>query len=115
MTAEEALEGIAKILQEYRQSKPASAGKRPFITKSEFGTLTLPHGTRLEKEYLGKVLKAQIDDGAIVWNGKRFDSLSPAAVASGRSINPDCNAPNGFLWWNVEIDGKWLPVGQLRK
>jgi hypothetical protein len=77
--------------------------------------LELPHGTVLYHRYKEHDLYATIDDGAIRFGDQRFDHLSKAADAAGKSVDDACHAPNGFKWWRVERDGEWVQLDKLRK
>ena len=73
--------------------------------------VSFPHGTELRAEYSGRKYFAKVDDGAIVYEGKRFKSPSPAANAITG------NAVNGWKFWECKMPGKnrWVPIGKLRK
>jgi hypothetical protein len=44
-----------------------------------------------------------------------YDSPSKAALVAGLTVYKDCNTPNGYKWWNVQRDGKWVPIEKLAK
>ena len=73
--------------------------------------VSFPHGTELRAEYSGRKYYARVEDGAIVYEGKRFKSPSPAAKAvTGNSVN-------GWIFWECKMPGKngWLSLSKLRK
>ncbi|MFN2406662.1 MAG: DUF2924 domain-containing protein [Pyrinomonadaceae bacterium] len=73
--------------------------------------VSFPHGTEMRAEYSGRKYFAKVDDGAIVYDGKRFKSPSPAANAITG------NAVNGWKFWECKMPGKnrWVPISKLRK
>jgi hypothetical protein len=73
--------------------------------------VTLPHGTELRATYKGRRYEAKIENGAIVYEGKSFKSLSPAAKAvTGHPWN-------GWDFWEYKLPGKnnWALMNKLRK
>jgi Protein of unknown function (DUF2924)/Restriction Enzyme Adenine Methylase Associated len=73
--------------------------------------VTFPHGTEFRAEYSGRKYYAKVEDGAIVYEGKRFKSPSPAARAvTGNSVN-------GWTFWECKMPGKntWVSMSELRK
>ena len=71
----------------------------------------LPNGSRLKKVYKGKEYLAEVKDGYIWVNGKRYPSPSAAAVAvTGSPVN-------GWRWWEVKRpqDSEWISLDQLRE
>lgn len=80
---------------------------RPWVN-SVYG-VTLPHGAPLRMFYKGQEHTGQIDDGAIVAGGQRFDNLSAAADAmTGVNLN-------GWQYWQVELEGNWVKLMSLRQ
>jgi len=85
---------------------PDSAGV-PWVWKG----VSFPPGTELRAEYGGRKYYAKVEDGAIVYEGKRFKSPSPAARAvTGNSVN-------GWIFWECRMPGKtgWISLSKLRK
>ena len=75
----------------------------------------VPHGTSLRMVYKGVEYFADVRDGKVVWNGKRFKSLSDAAVAVIRSTGSNRPTENGWRVWQAQDDtGRWTPVMDLR-
>lgn len=69
-----------------------------------------PQGTQARARYKGVLYVAEVKDGALVVNGKRFDSPSSAAM----SIT---NSPvNGWNFWEVKLPGReaWEAMKSLR-
>ena len=86
---------------------------RPFVGTTNNKRVQLPHGEKLHKIYQHVPLEAQIDDGAIVFNGKRHSHISAAAVAAAKTVNKNCHMPNGYKFWRVLRDGKSVPLDML--
>lgn len=63
----------------------------------------IPHGSDLRATYKGKEYHARVDDGSIVWNGRRFGSPSKAAVAVIRSTGSDRTTENGWRFWEIRL------------
>ena len=86
-------------------------GSRPFKTND----LELPDGELLWHKYKGVDLYAKVVDGWIMVGDARFDSLSLAADAAGKSVDPACHKPNGYRWWAVKRNGKWVTLETIRR
>ena len=59
-----------------------------------------PQGTEVRAKYKGKTHVAEVQDGALVVEGKRYDSPSSAAI----SITG--NPVNGWTFWEVKLPGQ---------
>jgi len=70
-----------------------------------------PAGTEFRATYKGKVLTACVEGGALVLNGQRYDSPSPAAMSVTNS------AVNGWRFWECRLPGKstWQLMENLRR
>jgi hypothetical protein len=70
-----------------------------------------PSGTEFRATYKGQTYLARVEGGALVFNGKRFDSPSAAAV----SITG--NPVNGWHFWQCRLPGEasWRMIKALRK
>ncbi len=71
----------------------------------------IPGGTEFRSNYNGQIHPAHIEMGALVYNGKRYDSPSAAAVAvTGSSVN-------GWRFWECRLPGKssWQLLDSLRR
>jgi hypothetical protein len=69
-----------------------------------------PAGTEFRANFKGQTYLAKVEDGALVWNGKRFDSPSaPAVKIAG-------HAQNGWNFWECRMPGqtRWIPIKTLR-
>lgn len=70
-----------------------------------------PAGTEFRANYKGQTYLARVEKGALVLNGKRFDTPSAAAV----SITG--NPVNGWHFWQCRLPGEasWRMIKALRK
>ncbi|MCX8115003.1 MAG: DUF4357 domain-containing protein, partial [Burkholderiaceae bacterium] len=84
-----------------------NAGGVPWVTKG----VTFPHGTEFRATHKGQMHKGVVQNGALVLNGKRFNSPSAAAV----SITG--NPVNGWRFWECKLPGsdRWTLIAELRK
>ena len=73
--------------------------------------VTFPVGTEFRANYKGQTILGKVESGALVVNGKRFDSPSSAAV----SITG--NMVNGWIFWECRLPGNttWQMTKTLRK
>lgn len=73
--------------------------------------VTFPVGTEFRANYKGQTILGKVESGALVVNGKRFDSPSSAAV----SITG--NMVNGWIFWECRLPGNttWQMIKTLRK
>ena len=70
-----------------------------------------PQGTQFRATYKGQNYLAEVENGALLVNGKRYDSPSAAAM----SIT---HAPvNGWTFWEAKFPGRgtWEEIKALRK
>ena len=70
-----------------------------------------PQGTQARAKYKGQLHLAEVRDGALMHNGKRYDSPSSAAMAITN------NKPvNGWTFWEVKLPGggDWQTMKDLR-
>ncbi len=83
----------------------ASTGK-PWVPKG----VTFPHGTELRAKYKGQIYYATVEDGALVYDGKRFSAPSPAATAV-TNTNVD-----GWWFWEYRApnQNEWVKIAHLR-
>jgi hypothetical protein len=73
--------------------------------------VAFPAGTEFRASYKGKSIYGRVETGALVVNGKRFDSPSAAAVAvTGNPVN-------GWIFWECKQPGRssWQIIKSLRK
>lgn len=84
-----------------------SPGRGDWIAKG----VRFPVGTEFRAGYKGQTCYGKVESGALVVNGKRFDSPSAAAVAiTGSPVN-------GWTFWECRLPGKnsWQMIKSLRK
>jgi len=102
---------LRQILGLPAKKGPAVAGGVPapgdWVTKG----VRFPTGTEFRASYKGQTYLARIEGGALVLNGKRYDSPSSAAV----SITG--NPVNGWTFWECRVPGQagWKTIKSLRK
>ena len=83
---------------------PATGG---WFTKG----VTFPDGTEFRATHKGQAYSSKVESGALVLNGKRYDSPSAAAVEiTGRPTN-------GWIFWECRLPGKtsWQIIKSFRK
>ena len=70
-----------------------------------------PFGTDFRASYKGKMHTAKVEGGAMVLNGKKYYSPSPAAMSVTDS------AINGWRFWECRFPGKsgWQLLENLRR
>ena len=75
------------------------------------GGATFPHGTEFRAKYKGHTYRARVENGALAFNGERYDSPSPAAMAVTR------NSVNGWIFWECRVPGhsSWARIDSLRR
>jgi hypothetical protein len=70
-----------------------------------------PAGTEFRATYKGQTYLGRVEAGALVLNGKRFDT--PSAAAMSITGNP----VNGWTFWQARLPGQagWKMIKSLRK
>jgi Protein of unknown function (DUF2924) len=71
----------------------------------------LPSGTELRSIYKGKAYLARVNSGALVLQGRRFESPSAAAMSiTGSPVN-------GWTFWQCKLPGqdRWQVLKSLRR
>ena len=88
-------------------SRSAAPAADDWVTKG----VRLPAGTELRATYKGQTHLARVAAGALVLDGKRFDSPSAAAMSITR------HPVNGWMFWECRPpgQGKWLRLKALRR
>jgi hypothetical protein len=104
------------VVRELLGLKPAAAAeaKAPNGVSAEDWVakgVRFPAGTEFRANYKGKVHTARVEGGALVLNGRRYDSPSPAAMSVTDS------AVNGWRFWECRLPGKstWQLMENLRR
>jgi hypothetical protein len=70
----------------------------------------VPAGSELRAHYKGQLHLAEVSSGALVLNGRRFDTPSAAAMSITR------HPVNGWTLWEVRLpgQGRWTRLKDLR-
>ena len=73
--------------------------------------MRFPAGTEFRAKYKGQTWLGRVEGGALVVNGKRYDTPSAAAVAITE------NPVNGWTFWECRLPGQagWKILKALRK
>jgi hypothetical protein len=100
---------LRQLLHLPRQSESAAhdlPAPEDWVTKD----VRIPAGTELRATYKGQSYLARVENGALVLNGRRFDSPSAAAMSITK------NPVNGWNFWRGRLPGQgaWLPLRDLR-
>ncbi len=99
--------GLPKQARLQAQGGPATDGARDWVAKG----VRFPAGTEFRAIYKGRTCTARVEGGALVLDGKRYDSPSPAAVSITGS------AVNGWRFWEARLPGQseWKMIESLRR
>ncbi len=86
---------------------PASPAPGDWTTKG----VRFPAGTEFRAHYKAQTYLGRVESGALVLNGKRYDSPSSAAVSITGS------AVNGWRFWEARLPGEasWKIIESLRR
>jgi len=107
VTENDVLRQLLHLPRESTSATPAN-GPTPgdWVTKG----VRLPAGTELRATYKGQSYLARVAEGALVLNGKRFDS--PSAAAMSITQHP----VNGWTFWQCRLpgQGRWTVLRELR-
>jgi hypothetical protein len=76
----------------------------------------VPHGTQLRAFYKGSEYRAEVSAGSVSWNGRRYPSLSQAAIAVIQSTGSRRATENGWRFWEFydEDSNEWRSLSELR-
>ncbi len=92
-----------------RREAGASPRRQPgdWVTKG----VRFPQGTQFRASYKGQLHLAEVENGAMMVNGKRYDS--PSAAAMSITVAP----VNGWTFWEAKLPGRgtWEQIKALRK
>ena len=108
VTANDVLRQVLGLSSKKEPSVPTSRPEASdWITKG----VRFPAGTEFRARYKGQTWLGRVDGGALVINGKRYDSPSAAAVAITE------NPVNGWTFWECRLPGQggWKMLKALRK
>ena len=94
-------------------AKRAAPSPAPASAEGEWLTkgVRFPAGTEFRATYKGQTYLARVEGGALVLNGKRYDS--PSAAAMSITGNP----VNGWTFWEARVPGQagWKLTKSYRK
>ena len=103
------------VLREVFGLPPRKAGAAAASVSSAPGDwvtkgVRFPAGSEFRAAYKGQTYLARAEGGALVLNGKRYDSPSAAAIAITGSNT------NGWRFWAARLPGQagWKPLNALR-
>lgn len=103
---------VLRRLLELQQATPAEGSRtEPEAKGWAVRGATFPNGTEFRAKYKGYVHTARVEDGALAYNGERYDSPSSAAGAiTGNSVN-------GWIFWECRLPGRnaWVRIDSLRQ
>ena len=108
VTANDVLRHVLGLPSKKEPTVPSSKSEAgDWITKG----VRFPAGTEFRAKYKGQTWLGRVEGGALVMNGKRYDSPSSAAV----SITD--NPVNGWTFWECRLPGQggWKILKALRK
>jgi len=108
VTANDVLRHVLGLPSKKEPTVPSSRSEAgDWITKG----VRFPAGTEFRAKYKGQTWLGRVEGGALVMNGKRYDSPSSAAV----SITD--NPVNGWTFWECRLPGQggWKILKALRK
>jgi hypothetical protein len=102
---------LRKLLGLPPNSRSIESSLPDSVPSSDIMGVKFPDGTILRRRYKNRTYTAEIFSGAIVFEGKRFDSPSGAAMEISK-----CNV-NGWRFWECQIPGsdKWVLLDSYRK
>lgn len=89
-----------------KNDDPLMPSGKSWVTKG----VTFPHGSEFRANYKGQEFIAEVKDGALYLNGKKFTSPSAAAVSiTGNSVN-------GWIFWEGKLPGSssWKIIKEYR-
>ncbi len=109
-TYNDVLRELLRLGPKQDDTRPAStalSGQGDWVPKG----VRFPLGTEFRANHKGENYYGKVEDGALVVNGKRFDSPSAAAV------DITGNPVNGWTFWECRLPGKgsWQMIKMLRK
>ncbi len=78
--------------------------------------VVLPHGTKLQMKYKGRIFRGCIENGVWVIDGQQAKSPSDAAGVVAELSNGKRVSLNGWIYWEVKRpnDTEWRPIEELR-
>jgi hypothetical protein len=102
---------LRDLLHLPRKKEPSAAPVQPAPADWSAKGVRFPAGTEFRAHHKGQIYLARVESGALVLNGKRYDSPSAAAVSITGS------AVNGWRFWEARLPGEasWKMIESLRR
>jgi hypothetical protein len=102
---------LRDLLHLPRKKEPSAMPLRPAPADWIAKGVRFPAGTEFRAHHKGQTYLARVESGALVLNGKRYDSPSAAAVSITGS------AVNGWRFWEARLPGEasWKMIESLRR
>ena len=107
-SANDVLREVFGLPAKKRQPTLANPGSpQDWMTKG----VRFPAGTELRATYKGETHLGRVEGGALVLNGKRYDTPSAAAMSISKS------PVNGWVFWEARLPGQsaWRMIRTLRQ
>jgi Protein of unknown function (DUF2924) len=106
VTENDVLRELLRLPRQSAPPKPDRPAPDDWVTKG----VRLPAGTELRAVYKGQTHLARVVAGALNLNGRRFDSLSAAAMSITQ------HPVNGWTFWQCRLPGqsRWAGLKELR-
>lgn len=108
VTANDVLRQVLGLPSRNEPTLPTSRSDAgDWITKG----VRFPSGTEFRANYKGQTWLGRVEGGALMLNGKRYDSPSAAAISITN------NPVNGWTFWECRLPGQghWTILKALRK
>jgi len=101
---------LRRLLQLPSEDASPAASTPPGGASWAVGGATFPHGTEFRAKYKGHTYSAQVENGALVYNGEQHGTPSSAAMAITR------NNVNGWIFWECRTPGRstWARIDSFR-
>lgn len=102
---------LRQVLGLPSKKDPTTPAARPEAGDWTTKGVRFPSGTEFRARYKGQTWLARVEGGALVMNGKAYDSPSAAAVAiTDKPVN-------GWTFWESRLPGKpgWTIIKALRR
>jgi hypothetical protein len=96
---------------EAKEPMHGMSGNTSFVGDWTTKGVRFPQGTEFRSDYKGSLHRARVEAGALVFNGRRFDAPSAAAMSVTDS------AVNGWVFWECQSPGEssWKPMRAFRR
>lgn len=107
VTENDVLRQLLGLAARKHSAMPTNAAQPgDWVTKG----VRFPAGTEFRASYKGQTYLGRVDAGALVLNGKRYDT--PSAAAMSITDSP----VNGWAFWQARLPGQpgWKPIRSLR-